>query len=241
MSIKVLSERYFDFPDFVRVVALGELPPDAPHDVADIELQAVEIPESLQRAAPKRILEYRIGRVAALRALHALGKTDAASPEQAPDGAPIWPAGVSGSITHTARFTAAAVARTTDVESIGIDAESFAGTERLEAALAVALAPEERAELDRLIGKRPDGAKIRLGVISAKESVIKCCKLPRGSIDFRDIRLGKLESRGLNRFVASFLFAAAGEDELAVSISFDDQRVYSCCIKRKKSSDSSNF
>nr|WP_245651785.1 hypothetical protein [Streptosporangium amethystogenes] len=38
-------------------------------------------------------------------------------------GAPVWPPGVVGSITHCAGYRAAAVARSGDVATLGIDAE----------------------------------------------------------------------------------------------------------------------
>jgi 4'-phosphopantetheinyl transferase EntD len=40
-----------------------------------------------------------------------------------PAGQPLWPAGVTGSITHCAGYQACAVARTAEVAAIGIDAE----------------------------------------------------------------------------------------------------------------------
>src|SRR5918999_5953188 len=42
------------------------------------------------------------------------------------DGAPRWPAGVVGSMTHCAGYRAAAVARAGEVRSVGIDAEPHA-------------------------------------------------------------------------------------------------------------------
>ena len=62
--------------------------------------------------------------------------------------APNWPDGVVGSMTHCAGYRAAAVARRTEVLSLGIDAEPHGplpdGVER-----AVTL-PEEREHLRRL-------------------------------------------------------------------------------------------
>jgi 4'-phosphopantetheinyl transferase EntD len=43
-----------------------------------------------------------------------------------PDGAPCWPAGVVGSMTHCAGYRAAAVARAGELRSLGIDAEPHA-------------------------------------------------------------------------------------------------------------------
>ena len=42
------------------------------------------------------------------------------------DGAPRWPAGVVGSMTHCAGYRAAAVARAGELRSVGIDAEPHA-------------------------------------------------------------------------------------------------------------------
>jgi 4'-phosphopantetheinyl transferase EntD len=73
-----------------------------------------------------RTLEFRTGRAYAKLALSKLGCCPVELLVGA-DKAPIWPAGVSGSITHTSGteggHVAAAVARTDVVGKIGIDAE----------------------------------------------------------------------------------------------------------------------
>jgi 4'-phosphopantetheinyl transferase EntD len=73
-----------------------------------------------------RTLEFKTGRAYAKLALSKLGCYPVELPVGS-DKAPIWPAGVSGSITHTTGtaggHVAAAVLRTDAVGRIGIDAE----------------------------------------------------------------------------------------------------------------------
>jgi 4'-phosphopantetheinyl transferase EntD len=102
--------------------------------------------EAVRTAGPRRRAEFAAGRSCARAALAALGV--AAGPIlPGPAGQPLWPAGVTGSITHCAGYQACAVARTKDVAAIGIDAEPDAA---LPAGLieTVATAPE-RAWISR--------------------------------------------------------------------------------------------
>ena len=77
---------------------------------------------ALRTAGPGRRAEFAAGRSCARAALAMLGV--AAGPILVgPAGQPLWPAGVTGSITHCVGYQACAVARTTDLAAIGIDAE----------------------------------------------------------------------------------------------------------------------
>lgn len=76
----------------------------------------------VQRAVARRRREFGAGRACARAALRALGLEAGAIPV-GPDRAPVWPAGVVGSITHTRGFCAAAVARRRDLGGVGVDAE----------------------------------------------------------------------------------------------------------------------
>lgn len=73
-------------------------------------------------AVPGRQAEYRTVRVLARRALRALGQPPAPLPRGA-GGGPTWPPGVVGSMTHCARYRAAAVGHAAAYASVGIDAE----------------------------------------------------------------------------------------------------------------------
>ncbi len=75
------------------------------------------------RAADGRRAEFAAGRSLARQALADLGAAPCALPSS-PGGAPAWPAGYLGSITHSRDQAAAAVARQTDLRALGIDLES---------------------------------------------------------------------------------------------------------------------
>ena len=113
-------------------------------------------------AVPARIAEFAAGRLAARRALAALGHPAVAIPA-GPDRAPCWPAGLAGSIAHAEGVAVAAVRRGA---SLGLDVEADAA---LEPDLwSLICDPVELAALPE--GDR--GRAVRL-VFSAKEAVYK--------------------------------------------------------------------
>jgi len=76
----------------------------------------------IEKAVPKRRAEFGTARVCARRALARLGMPPVPLvPHQ--DRSPRWPDGVVGSITHTQGYCAVAVARSSELLSVGIDAE----------------------------------------------------------------------------------------------------------------------
>ena len=126
----------------------------------------------LGRATAKRIREFTAGRTCARRALSGLGLPPAAV-LHGPQGAPLWPAGVVGSLTHRAGYAAAVVARADRLDGIGIDAEPHAP---LPAGLLDRIAlPAERDWVGHHTGSLPGVHWDRL-LFSAKESVYKACR-----------------------------------------------------------------
>ena len=71
---------------------------------------------------PKRIQEFAAGRLCARRALGEFGRRGFPIPV-ARDRQPFWPAGVVGSITHTAGLCAAVVAERSRLAALGVDTE----------------------------------------------------------------------------------------------------------------------
>jgi 4'-phosphopantetheinyl transferase EntD len=123
----------------------------------------------IARAVDKRRREFTTARWCARRAL---ARIDVPPAPILPGlrGAPGWPAGVVGSMTHCAGYRAAAVARAGDAVTIGVDAEP---NEPLpEGVLASVSDPQERAALATLARTAPDVHWDRL-LFSAKESVYK--------------------------------------------------------------------
>ncbi len=136
----------------------------------------IPLPPELARAVEKRRADYTAGRYCATRALAALGLPGGTRVGRGADGAPLWPEGIVGSITHTAGFAWAAAARATDVTAVGIDSEQV-------------MSPELRCEVEgEILG--PAESALRAGsaaarqalnheeyvtlVFSAKESLLKC-------------------------------------------------------------------
>jgi enterobactin synthetase component D / holo-[acyl-carrier protein] synthase len=121
------------------------------------------------RATEKRRAEFATGRECAREALAALG-IGKIPILRGYRGAPQWPAGVAGSITHCAGYCAAAVARTRNVASIGLDAEPNVALPG--GVLEMVSQPAERARLRDLAGVRPGIAWDCL-LFCAKEAVYK--------------------------------------------------------------------
>jgi 4'-phosphopantetheinyl transferase EntD len=78
---------------------------------------------AVERAVPKRRHEFSAGRACARAALAQLGHGPVAILRDTRYGAPVWPDGVVGSITHCQGYRAAAVAHAGDILGLGIDAE----------------------------------------------------------------------------------------------------------------------
>jgi 4'-phosphopantetheinyl transferase EntD len=121
------------------------------------------------RAVAKRRAAFTTARHCARGALRRLGQPPVAI-LPGDRGAPQWPAGIVGSITHCDGYRAAALARADDLVTIGIDAEP---DEPLPDGVLDAIAlPSERAAVARLAASAPGVSWDRL-LFSAKESIYK--------------------------------------------------------------------
>ncbi|MFC9398169.1 4'-phosphopantetheinyl transferase [Streptomyces sp. NPDC057027] len=124
---------------------------------------------AVARAVVGRQREFATVRLCARLALRHLGLPETPLAPGA-RGEPRWPQGVAGSMTHCAGYRAAALARSADVLSIGIDAEPAAALP--EGVLEGVSLPGERRHLDALTARTPGVPWDRL-LFSAKESVFK--------------------------------------------------------------------
>ncbi|MDT0608718.1 4'-phosphopantetheinyl transferase family protein [Streptomyces lancefieldiae] len=121
------------------------------------------------RAVAKRRREFTVVRSCARRAMEKLG-VPAQPVLTGEQGAPRWPAGLAGSMTHCDGYCAAALVRATDLASLGIDAEPDGPLP--EGVLTAVALPGEAERLRRLAEERPGIHWDRL-LFSAKESVYK--------------------------------------------------------------------
>ena len=126
--------------------------------------------EAVARAVEKRRREFATVRQCARTALGELGIPPAPI-LPGPEGAPRWPDGIVGSMTHCTDYRAAVVARASAVASIGIDAEPAAPIPDPDV-LALVTDETERTALAALGVRRPGVPWDRL-LFSAKESVYK--------------------------------------------------------------------
>ncbi|MBD2839203.1 4'-phosphopantetheinyl transferase superfamily protein [Pseudomonas sp. JM0905a] len=136
----------------------------------DFPRSAIAAPANIQRSVAKRQAEFLAGRLCARSALLALtGRADV--PALGEDRAPVWPAGISGSISHSHGLATALVASNTQWRGLGLDLE-----ERMSAERALRLAKEilTPAELQRLDGLTPEQKAERITLaFSIKESLFK--------------------------------------------------------------------
>lgn len=165
-------------PRVAAVEAFGDVP------------GATLLPEEaavVARAVSQRRTEFASARACARAALVQLGEPPVPILPGA-RGAPQWPAGLVGSITHCDGYRAAAVARTADVAALGVDAEP---NEALPDGVydMIALTSEQARIADLATAGSADGPSVcwdRL-LFCAKEAVYKAWFPVAGRwLDFRE-------------------------------------------------------
>lgn len=125
--------------------------------------------QAIERATPARQREFAAGRMAARRALLALGRAPSAIP-MGEDRAPVWPRAVVGSIAHDNKACIAVVGERDRFKAIGIDIEPAMA---LEAELFAEICrPEELAWLRQLPFETRGVVARRF--FCAKEAIYKC-------------------------------------------------------------------
>lgn len=141
----------------------------------DYPLDVIEalsaLPAELAQAAPKRRVQYTLGRYCAGQALQAAGFAGD-SWLGFSRAAPLWPQGFVGSITHTTGYVAAVAVRADGLNGVGIDVESIATARKLEALWLKVLMPSER-ELCRTAQGAVSTAALATLIFSVKESLYK--------------------------------------------------------------------
>ena len=136
----------------------------------DFQRSAIEPPASIQRSVAKRQAEFLAGRVCARGALQQLEGLDFI-PAIGEDRAPVWPAHITGSITHSTGRAAAIVANRNHWRGLGMDLENLLNAERAERLAEEILTPPE---LQRMAaGHRDQLAMLVTLTFSVKESLFK--------------------------------------------------------------------
>jgi phosphopantetheine--protein transferase-like protein len=139
------------------------------------------------KAGGKRRRDFALGRACARGALEQLGHRGIVI-GKAEDGAPCWPAGVVGSITHAKGYAAALVGQASLFCGIGVDAERIGG---ITGGVTEELWPRlfDAAEC-RYLSSLDDAARSLAATLffSAKESCYKAWAM-KGALPFREIHI----------------------------------------------------
>jgi enterobactin synthetase component D len=160
--------------------------------VLPAEMEQIALPAALDAAIPKRRLQFRAGRYCAMKAMGALGPSCAGRlVARAANGAPLWPEGLVGSITHTDDFASAAAALTADAAALGIDTERIMTEPRGRNVGRMIAWPSEVGHARTAGLSRLEGMTL---VFSAKESIFKCLHGLVGCyFDFHDVRIVEVD------------------------------------------------
>lgn len=112
----------------------------------DFQHCAIAPPASIQRSVAKRQTEFLAGRLCAREAMRQLdGRLYV--PDLGEDRAPVWPADLCGSITHSQGWAAAIVASRQHWRGLGLDAENLLSHERATRLAGEILTAEELAQM----------------------------------------------------------------------------------------------
>jgi enterobactin synthetase component D len=144
------------------------------------------LPPDLQPAVAKRRMEFLAGRLCAREAARRLGRP-LPLVHRGPNGEPVWPAGLVGSIAHSNSIACAVVADASSHRAIGVDVEQPCSAEDAEQLAPMVFASGERSA----IGEWPEGeGDLFTTVFSLKEAIYKSLyPIVRRFVDFQEIRL----------------------------------------------------
>lgn len=171
----------------VYALAFGDVEPEIGADVI--------LPPTIQASVPKRRREFMAGRACAREALNALGLASISDLAIGVMGAPAWPPGFVGSISHSAGLAVAAAAHARDVRSLGVDVEAIVGSDRVASLRELIGKP---SEYSLLAHELPDPAQAFTALFAAKEAVFKClAPLVGRYFDFVDVEAVAAERDGL--------------------------------------------
>jgi enterobactin synthetase component D len=165
------------------------------------------LPDRLRESCVTRQREFLAGRHCAAEALRSLGAAEwDVEIGTGAAGEPLWPAGYTGSITHTATMAASAVASLDDAVSIGIDLELVIDPARARRISHIVLHACET----RLKAGEIDPQTVFTLAFSAKESLFKCLyPIVQRRFDYRDAALRRIDVRE-NRIEMELLTSLGG-------------------------------
>ena len=169
------------FPDHISFCLLPI------HSTSNQKLHPAEENYFSQLSSVSRKEHYRSGRICAGEVLSKLGTLGQPVLRDPQTREPLWPEGISGAITHSGNWAAAAAGKTSDVSGIGIDLEDLERQVDSRISRHVCI-PEEQKWLQEC---GEDFLEQNLKIIfSAKESIFKAFfPFTRTYLHFHDARI----------------------------------------------------
>ena len=169
------------FPDHISFCLLPI------HSTSNQKLHPAEENYFSQLSSVSRKEHYRSGRICAREVLSKLGTLGQPVLRDPQTREPLWPEGISGAITHSGNWAAAAAGKTSDVLGIGIDLEDLERQVDSRISRHVCI-PEEQKWLQEC---GEDFLEQNLKIIfSAKESIFKAFfPYTRTYLHFHDARI----------------------------------------------------
>lgn len=168
----------------------------------------IPLPLHLNTAVRKRRAEYLASRVVVRNALSRMG-IEAAILSNDAHRAPVWPASVSGSLSHSHQTIAVLLSRAENRLLLGVDCESVMRKDTAEQMHSVIVTPEEKQKL--LESGLPFATALTLA-FSVKESLYKALfPVLRQTMDFNAAEItalfpasGQVQLRLTNTFAGDF-------------------------------------
>lgn len=188
-------------------------------------LTARELP-LVSKAVPKRVDEFRAGRHCARQALRKLG-IEEFDLLKGPNREPIWPTGVVGSISHSEKYAAAAVAPSQAYRSIGIDIER--AKPLADGLLKTIGTPDEI----RMLSTLPSDQHWDTLLFSAKEAFYKAWfPITRKVLEFHDVRvdLEPLEERFVAQLINYQYYEKYGPIKINGRFVFTEDMIWTSAI-----------
>ena len=182
----------------------------------------------ISKAIDKRRYEFSAGRLCGRKALQHFG-IDNCLLTQGKNGEPIWPDQITGSISHSKKWAAAAISTTKDIMAVGFDIETI---NRISSGiLKRIITAKEKELLDKNDGQKAQ--EYAALIFSAKEAIYKALsKLYNKTLMFKDVSIISKNDRPefeieLNEELNSFLNNAhpfcryfIHEDDIFTAITF---------------------
>ena len=170
------------FPDHISFCLLPI------HSTSNQKLHPAEENYFSQLSSVSRKEHYRSGRICAGEVLSKLGARGQPVLRDSQTREPLWPEGISGAITHSGNWAAAAAGKTSDVSGIGIDLEDL--ERQVDSRISRHVCTPEEQKWLQECGEE-DFLEQNLKIIfSAKESIFKAFfPYTRTYLHFHDARI----------------------------------------------------